>query len=217
MAYFPFFMDIAGKRGVILGGGRIASGKIAALLPFAPQLVCIAPVICGEIERMAASLPEGQGGLRLIYRGAGKADLEGAFFVVAATNSPETNAWAAELCREKGILINAVDDRKNCSFFFPALVKRGPVVVGISTGGCSPTAASWLRRKAERMVPEEMGDTVEQLGELRERVKKSVPQAEKRSALLKRLFAFCEEKDFQVADGELEELLEALLQERGKG
>ena len=62
MAYFPFFMDIAGKRGVILGGGRIAAGKIAALLPFAPQLVCIAPVICGEIERMAASLPEGQGG-----------------------------------------------------------------------------------------------------------------------------------------------------------
>ena len=84
MAYFPFFMDIAGKRGVILGGGRIAAGKIAALLPFAPQLVCIAPVICGEIERMAASLPEGQGGLRLIYRGARKADLDGAFFVVAA-------------------------------------------------------------------------------------------------------------------------------------
>ena len=166
---------------------------------------------------MAASLPEGQGGLWLIYRGARKADLDGAFFVVAATDSPETNAWAAELCREKGILINAVDDRKNCSFYFPALVKRGPVVVGISTGGCSPTAASWLRRKAERMVPEEMGDTVEQLGELRERVKKSVPQAEERSALLKRLFAFCEEKDFQVADGELEELLEALLQERGKG
>ena len=67
------------------------------------------------------------------------------------------------------------------------------------------------------MVPEEMGDTVEQLGELRERVKKSVPQAEERAALLKRLFAFCEEKDFQVTDGELEELLEALLQERGKG
>ena len=156
MAYFPFFMDIAGKRGVILGGGRIAAGKIAALLPFAPQLVCIAPVICGEIERMAASLPEGQGGLRLIYRGARKADLDGAFFVVAATDSAETNAWAAELCREKGILINAVDDRKNCSFYFPALVKRGSVVVGISTGGCSPAAAFWLRRKAERMVPEEM-------------------------------------------------------------
>ena len=217
MAYFPFFMDIAGKRGVILGGGRIAAGKIAALLPFAPQLVCIAPVICGEIERMAASLPEGQGGLWLIYRGARKADLDGAFFVVAATDSPETNAWAAELCREKGILINAVDDRKNCSFFFPALVKRGPVVVGISTGGCSPTAASWLRRKAERMVPEKMGDTVESLGELRDRVKRSVPQADVRAELLKRLFAFCEERDFRLEDGELEKALEALLQECGKG
>ena len=217
MAYFPFFMDIAGKRGVILGGGRVAAGKIAALLPFAPQLVCIAPVICGEIERMAASLPEGQGGLWLIYRGARKADLDGAFFVVAATDSPETNAWAAELCREKGILINAVDDRKNCSFYFPALVKRGPVVMGISTGGCSPAAASWLRRKAERMVPEKMGDTVESLGELRDRVKRSVPQADVRAELLKRLFAFCEERDFRLEDGELEKALEALLQECGKG
>ena len=88
--------------------------------------------------------------------------------MIAATDSPETNAWAAKLCREKGILINAVDDRKNCSFYFPALVKRGSVVVGISTGGCSPAAASWLRRKAERMVPEEMGAAVERLGELRD-------------------------------------------------
>ena len=214
MAYFPFFMDIAGKRGVILGGGRIAAGKIAALLPFLPQLVCIAPVICGEIERMAASCPEGPGGLRLIYRRAEEADLEGAFFVIAATDSPETNAWASELCREKGVLINAVDDRKNCSFYFPALVQRGPVTVGISTGGCSPAAASWLRRKAERMVPEGMGEAVTRLGELREQVKKSVPEADVRAALLKLLFAFCEEKDFLLKDGELEEFLEALLREK---
>ena len=217
MAYFPFYMDIAGKRGVILGGGRVAAGKIAALLPFAPQLVCIAPVICDEIERLAETGTEEPGSLRLISRRAKEADLEGAFFVIAATDSPETNAWAAKLCREKGILINAVDDRKNCSFYFPALVKRGSVVVGISTGGCSPAAASWLRRKAERMVPEEMGAAVERLGELRDRVKESVPQAEERAELLKRLFAFCEEKDFRMTDGELEELLEMLLQERGKG
>ena len=217
MAYFPFYMDIAGKRGVILGGGRVAAGKIAALLPFAPQLVCIAPVICDEIERLAETGTEEPGSLRLISRRAKEADLEGAFFVIAATDSPETNAWAAKLCREKGILINAVDDRKNCSFYFPALVKRGSVVVGISTGGCSPAAASWLRRKAERMVPEEMGAAVERLGELRDRVKKSVPQAEERAELLKRLFSFCGERNFQVTDGELEELLEMLLQERGKG
>lgn len=217
MAYFPFYMDIAGKRGVILGGGRVAAGKIAALLPFAPQLVCIAPVICDEIERLAETGTEEPGSLRLISRRAKEADLEGAFFVIAATDSPETNAWAAKLCREKGILINAVDDRKNCSFYFPALVKRGSVVVGISTGGCSPAAASWLRRKAERMVPEEMGAAVERLGELRDRVKESVPQAEERAELLKRLFFFCGERNFQVTDGELEELLETLLQERGKG
>ncbi|HJC56400.1 MAG TPA: bifunctional precorrin-2 dehydrogenase/sirohydrochlorin ferrochelatase [Candidatus Eisenbergiella intestinipullorum] len=213
MAYFPFFMDIEGKRGVILGGGRVAEGKIAALLPFGPQLVCIAPVICGGIERIAASLPEGQGGLRLISRRAQEEDLEGAFFVVAATDSSETNAWAAKLCREKGILINAVDDRKNCSFYFPALVKRGPVVMGISTGGCSPAAAAWLRRKAERMVPEQLGDAAEQLGAVREQVKKSVPRSEARAAVLKRLFAYCEERDFRLEPEELKRVLDGLLPE----
>lgn len=215
MAHFPFYMDIAGKRGVVIGGGRIAAGKIAALLPFSPRLVCIAPVICEEIRRLAEAGEKEPGGLRLICRAAQKEDLEGAFFVIAATDSPETNAWAAELCREKGILINAADDRKNCSFYFPALVRRGPVTVGISTGGCSPAAASWLRRKMERMLPQEMGDAVEQLGALRDRVKENMPEAEERAAFLKRLFAWCEGKDFQLENGELEGLLETFLREKG--
>lgn len=205
-------MDISGKRGVILGGGRVAAGKIAALLPFSPQLVCIAPIICGEIESMAQACGEGPDGLRLIRRRARAEDLDGAFFVIAATDCQETNAWAARLCREQGILINAVDDRKNCSFYFPALVKRGPVTVGISTGGASPAAASWLRRKIQRMIPEGLQDTVERLGGLRERVTGSALPQKERAALLKQLFAFCERKDFQLTDGELDGLLETLLQ-----
>ena len=79
MAYFPFCMDIAGKRGGDPCGGRVAAGKIAALLPFAPQLVCIAPVICDEIERLAETGTEEPGSLRLISRRAKEADLKALF------------------------------------------------------------------------------------------------------------------------------------------
>ncbi|HJA93736.1 MAG TPA: bifunctional precorrin-2 dehydrogenase/sirohydrochlorin ferrochelatase [Candidatus Eisenbergiella merdipullorum] len=225
MAYFPFYINIERKRGVVLGGGRIAAGKISALLPFSPELICIAPVICGQIERMAQEREEvsrkedGErpGSLHLIRREARKEDLEGAFFVIAATDQKETNAWAAKLCREKGILINAVDDRKNCTFYFPALVHSGPVTIGISTGGCSPAAASWLRKETERIVPAGMGNAVERMGKLRERVLEYIPgnllDQKDRAAVLKKLFTYCRDKDFLLEDGELEDVLEALLQE----
>lgn len=205
---FPFYMDIAGKRGVILGGGKVAARKIRKLLPFGPRLVCISPVIGEEILCMAK---EGEG-VELCRRKAREADLEGAFFVIAATDEKDVNGWAAELCRRKGILINAVDDRKNCTFLFPALICDGPVTVGISTGGNSPAAAAYLRKKLGEAIPEGMGETTEQLGRLRETVLNRLCGQSDRETCLKELFAYCEEKEFQAGQEELEVQLEELLE-----
>ena len=214
MAYFPFYVDITWKKGVILGGGRIAAGKIEGLLPFAPDLICIAPAVCDRIERLAESCRKGEGRLELIRREAEEEDLKDAFFVIAATDRKETNAWAAKFCRERGIPVNAVDDRKNCSFYFPALVRRGPVTVGISTGGCSPAAAAWLRKSLEGFIPEGLGDAVARLGRLRENVLEEVSGQRERAALFERLFACCEKKGFRLTDGELEECLQLLKREK---
>ena len=113
MGYFPFFMEIEDKKGVVLGGGQVAARKVEKLLPFGPRLICIAPVICARIE----SLAQGSDQLTLIYREACREDMEGACFVIAATDREDVNAWAAQWCRERQIPVNVVDDREKCTFF----------------------------------------------------------------------------------------------------
>ena len=108
MGYFPFFMEIEDKKGVVLGGGQVAARKVEKLLPFGPRLICIAPVICGSIE----SLAQGSDQLTLIYREACREDMEGACFVIAATDREDVNAWAAQWCRERQL-------PKGYAAFFP--------------------------------------------------------------------------------------------------
>ena len=130
MGYFPFFMEIEDKKGVVLGGGQVAARKVEKLLPFGPRLICIAPVICARIE----SLAQGADQLTLIYREACREDMEGACFVIAATDREDVNAWAAQWCRERQIPVNVVDDREKCTFFFPALVQEGALTIEIMGG-----------------------------------------------------------------------------------
>lgn len=210
MGYFPFFMEIGDKKGVILGGGQVAARKVEKLLPFGPRLICIAPVICARIE----SLAQGTDRLTLIYREACREDMQGACFVIAATDREDVNAWAAQWCRERQVPVNVVDDREKCTFFFPALVQEGALTVGISSDGKCPAAASFVRKKVEKELPEGVGNTIEILGGLRERVLSEVADQKERAACLEKLFVFCREKAFQVEKEQVEAYMDQLLAER---
>ena len=198
MAYFPFFMDLEGREGLILGGGTVALRKIRALLPYGPRLTVAAPEILPEIE----ALP----GLTLLRRAFEPAMLEGKFFAVAATDSRESNRAAAALCRERGVLVNAVDDKDQCSFLFPALVKRGGLSIGVSTAGASPSAAAWVRRRIAGLLPEDFGDLLAYLAALRPLVRERVPEAD-RAAVFARLFSVCLEEGFPLEEPALSEIL----------
>ena len=198
MAYFPFFMDIAGREGLILGGGAVALRKIRALLPYGPRLTVAAPDILPEIE----ALP----GLTLARQAFAPALLEGKQFVIAATDDREANCAAAALCRERGVPVNVVDDRDQCTFLFPALVKRGDLSVGISTGGASPAAAAWVRRRLAEGVPEDFGDLLAYLSALRPVVRERVPE-DRRAGVFSRLFGSCLETGFPLKEAELEAVL----------
>ena len=210
MGYFPFFMEIEDKKGVVLGGGQVAARKVEKLLPFGPRLICIAPVICARIE----SLAQGSDQLTLIYSDACREDMEGACFVISATDREDVNAWAAQWCRERQIPVNVVDDREKCTFFFPALVQEGALTVGISSDGKCPAAASFIRKKVEKELPEGLGNTIEILGGLRERVLSEVADQKERAACLEKLFVFCREKAFQVKEEQVEAYMDQLLAER---
>ena len=107
-----------------------------------------------------------------------------------------------------------VDDREKCTFFFPALVQEGALTVGISSDGKCPAAASFIRKKVEKELPEGLGNTIEILGGLRERVLSEVADQKERASCLEKLFVFCREKAFQVKEEQVEAYMDQLLAER---
>lgn len=195
MGYFPFFVEIAGKSGVVVGGGKVAARKVEKLLLFGPKLTVVAPKIEACI-RIQNDQPDGDTPpLRFVERAFETADLEGADFVVAATDDEALNSRIADYCKSNRIPVNVVDDREKCSFFFPALVRRGSLTVGISTDGKSPGAASWVRRRIAGTLPSGIGDVIDLMGQIRPRLMALNLTEAERKDILERMFLYSLEKD----------------------
>ena len=184
MAYFPFFMDLSRRKGLIVGGGAVALRKARALLEYEAKLTVAAPELLPEFRKLP--------GVRLLRQPFTPELLEGTWFVIAATDDPDENRKIAALCRQRDILVNVVDDREACTFLFPALVHEGCLSVGISTGGASPSGAGWLKEQIRALLPEGVGELLEYLGAQRETVRAAFPADEKRrAAVYAHLFDAC--------------------------
>lgn len=199
MSYFPFFIEIGDRECLVVGGGRVALRKIEKLLPFGVKITVVSPVFCTEIEEMTDILR--------IQRCFQPMDLAGKQFVIGAADDEAVNQQIAVLCRERKIPVNIVDDPKKCTFFFPALVKKGEFVAGFSTGGGSPLAAQYIRRRVEDAVPEGFDRVVEVLSSVREQVKKEIPDIRKREAVFQKLFALALEKAGRLTEAEIQEII----------
>lgn len=186
MGYFPFFMDIEGKNGLIAGGGRVAFHKLQKLLPYGAKLRVVAPGISEELEQFAL-----ENDIRVIKREFRPEDLADMCLVIAASDSKEVNAQIGRLCREKGILVNVVDEKEACSFIFPSLVKAGKLSIGISTEGASPEAAASLRSQIASLIPADMEKILDYLNGLRPLAKEYIRDSTRRAAFLKDMARIC--------------------------
>ena len=199
MSYFPFFVEIRDEKCLVVGGGIVALRKIEKLLPFGADITVVSPAFCSEIEEMD--------GITRIRRKFEKEDINGMLFVIGATDDEKVNAEISALCRENDIPVNIVDDPAKCTFFFPALVKRGEFVAGFSTGGGSPLAAQYIRKKVEDAVPEGFDRTVEALSSVREQVKAEIPDIRKRERVFKEIFALALEQEGKITEEEMNEII----------
>lgn len=199
MAYFPFFMELSGTPGLIAGGGTVALRKIEKLLPYGPRLTVCAPEILPEIRQIP--------GLELLEQPFSEDLLESAAFAIAATGDRTLNHRISELCRTLRIPVNVVDDREACSFVFPALVKRGDLSIGISTGGTSPSAAIYVKKLISGLIPEQMDGLLAYLDGLRPLVKAAVPEESRRSSIFTRLFQLCLEQGWPLEPEQFQQLL----------
>lgn len=200
MGYFPFFVDLSGQNGLIVGGGPVAARKVEKLLPYGPRLTVVAPRFTPELSDCPA--------LCLRQRDFCPEDLTGQFFVVAATDSPVQNHQISALCQQRGIPVNVVDDKEACTFLFPALVKRGDLSIGISTSGSSPTAAIWLKQQIEGLLPQSLDEILAWLEAQRPLVKARCPQEQTRAALFAQLFTACLMADRPLTQAEFARILE---------
>lgn len=199
MGYFPFFMDIEGREGLIVGGGAIARHKVNKLLPFGAKLTVVAPVIVRELLELSE--------ISCVQRAFRDEDIEGKMFVIAASDQKEVNRHVSRLCRQRNIPVNVVDDKEECSFLFPALVKAGMLTVGISTQGASPAAASLIRKRLEAEMPECMEEILESLADFRIPVKEKIGDQKQREEVLKRAALWCMEKQRPLTPEETESLI----------
>jgi len=221
MSYFPFFIEIKGKKGVVIGGGKHAVFKVQKLLPFEPELTVIAPEMSEEMESLAEKKEQKtkmqntddrkNGSLTLCHRNWQESDLAGAAFVIAALSDAEENRRIAAFCRAHHILVNVVDQPADCDFYFPAIVKDGPVTVAVSSDGKSPAATTYLRKKVENMMPEGIGAAVELLGAMRAELMERIPDFKTRTALFEKLLHKCLTECGQMSEEQLRIYMEELL------
>jgi len=161
-ALFPIFLKLAARRCLVVGAGKTAEEKIPTLLACSSTVVVVAPAATPKIQSWAREEK-----LFWSQKRFESADLDGMFLAVVATSSKAVNRAIFQEAQQRGILCNVVRDRAYCDFYYPAVVRRGPLQIAISTAGHSGALAQRLREELEYQFGPEWEDLLRWLGEAR--------------------------------------------------
>jgi len=179
MAKYPIFLELTGRRVVLIGAGAVAVRKAQSLLAAGARLV----VVAERINDVLTNLCTGTGA-ELIRSKYSKDYLAGAVLAIAATNNQQLNRRIYEDCQELEILCNVVDQPELCDFYVPAVVRRGDLQIAIGTEAYCPAYAGHLRKKLEKNFTDKHGDFLAELESFRKHIIKDVPEQAERKALL---------------------------------
>jgi precorrin-2 dehydrogenase/sirohydrochlorin ferrochelatase len=158
-------VDLSRKRAVVIGGGKVAYRKAEALLAAGAEVSVVAPVVVEEIRALAMA-----GKLTVRCAKYKPSDLEGMFLVVAATDSSSVNQQVAVDAGSQMKLVCLADTSEGGNCSFPAILRRGNIEIGVSTGGGCPSLAVQLRELIATLITEEYGIIAGQLSEEREKL-----------------------------------------------
>lgn len=182
MARYPIFLNLTGRRAVVIGAGPVTVRKAGTLLNAGARLV----IVSDTIDEMVISQFQGKD-VELIKSKYSKDYLSGATLVIAATNKSEVNRQIYKDCQQLEILCNVVDDPQHCDFFVPAVVNRGGLQIAVSTEGNCPAYAGHIRKKLEAIFTEQHGRFLAELEAVRKQIIENVPTPDDRKILLGRL------------------------------
>ncbi|MEB6535706.1 siroheme synthase CysG [Pantoea stewartii] len=183
MDYLPLFADLAGRPVLVVGGGDIAARKIELLRRAGARIQIASRELCPELQTL---LDEQQ--LEWLATAFEPAQLDKVFLVIAATDDNALNAQVYDEANARHKLVNVVDDQPKCSFIFPSIVDRSPLVVAISSSGTAPVLARMLREKLETLLPSHLGQMAELAGQWRDKVKARFSRMSDRRRYWERIF-----------------------------
>ena len=166
MGYYPIFVEMRGRRVLLVGGGHVALEKIGKLVESEADVTVVAPELIPEVRAFIDD-----GSARLEERAFRAGDTEGFEVVMVATDDGAINRQVVDEARSRGIWVNAADDVANCDFILPGVARRGRLAIATSTGGASPALARWLRERMEEFLSDDVVALGDVLAELRVRAR----------------------------------------------
>jgi precorrin-2 dehydrogenase/sirohydrochlorin ferrochelatase len=150
MSYFPIFLEMTGRRALVIGGGAVAERKIASLLEAGAQVTVISPDVTETIARWSK-----EKSINLTARCYQPGDLAGYELAFVATGDEAVSSRAYNEGQERGVWVNAADDPAHCDFILPSVLRRGDLTVAVSSGGGSPALARTIREELEIHLSQE--------------------------------------------------------------
>jgi siroheme synthase-like protein len=169
--YYMACLDLRGRGCLVVGGGRVATEKVHGLLDCEAKVTVVAPQVDDDLRRLP---------VRVEQRAFRRSDVVGRFLVIAATSDRLVNADVSMAAGERSTPCNVADDPELCSFILPAIVRRDPIVVGVSTGGASPALAQRIRADVAELIGPEHAALAQRLAELRPWAKRELATYEER-------------------------------------
>jgi len=191
MEYYPVFLNLQGRRCVVIGGGAVAEGKVQGLLAAEGRVWVIAPTLTPALTALAGELR-----IAHIERAYAPGDLDGAFLAISATDDHAVNEQVWQEASARNVLVNVVDDTPRCTFIAPSILRQGDLAIAISTSGKAPALAVRLKEKIAGLVGPQHARFLELAGSLRERLAQQTPSFAERRVLW-----------YQLVDSDVIELL----------
>jgi precorrin-2 dehydrogenase / sirohydrochlorin ferrochelatase len=176
--YYPVYIQLREQPCIVIGGGKIAEGKVEGLLAAQAQVTIIAPNLTAYLQDLVAVKQ-----VTYLARSYQPGDLTGAFLVICATDQAEINHQVWQEATANQQLVNVVDDTPRCNFIAPSILRKGDLTIAISTSGKAPALAVRLKERFQRELGPEYEHFLELAGELREPLARHIPDFETRKAL----------------------------------
>lgn len=165
--YYPIFLNIKGKRCVVIGGGEVALRKVKMLLECEADITVISPEFHQEISRLSKEKE-----IHLIQREYKAGDVKDAMIAIVCTDMKKVNRKVVDEAKKAGVLVNVADNPESSDFITPSFFRRGNLTVAVSTAGVSPALARKIRTKLEKDFGEEYASLLSLIGEVRSTMKR---------------------------------------------